>query len=166
MSYKYKVDMRKKKEEPIDVESIVKENEILKEENKRLHQFISYMLRQISDFKLELTQYHESVDAQKHYEARQAYLESDEGVVGKLMIKVENLPFSARTKNILKSGDCETLGDIVSKEKTEILRYRGMGIKKFKEILAVADYYGLEFGMDVKSIIEEAVKDWQQRKNV
>lgn len=158
--------MRKKKEEPIDVESIVKENEILKEENKRLHQFISYMLRQISDFKLEMAQYNESVEAQKQYEARQAYLESDEGVVGKLMIKIVDLPFSVRIHNILKAGDCETLGDIVSKEKTDILKFRGMGIKKFKEIMDVVDYYGLEFGMDVKSIIEDAVKGWQPRKNI
>ena len=156
--------MRKKKEDPIDVESIIKENEILKEENKRLHQFISYLFRQISDFKLEMTQYNESVEAQKLYEARQAYLESDEGVVGKLMINVENLPFSARIQNILKAGDCKTLGDIVSKEKTEILRFRGMGSKHIKEISDIVDYYGLEFGMDVKSIIEEAVKGWQPSK--
>jgi hypothetical protein len=39
-----------------------------------------------------------------------------------------------------------------------------MGSKHIKEISDVVDYYGLEFGMDVKSIIEEAVKGWQHSK--
>lgn len=153
-----------KKEKEIDFESIIKENEQLKIENRKLHQFVSFMEKQILDFKSELAQYYDALESQRQFELRQAYLESDNGIVGKFMIKIENLNLSARTYNILKGANCNTLGDIASLKKTDLIKFRGFGKNKFQEVEKVLVFYGLDFEMDVKSIIEEALNGWQPPK--
>ena len=138
-----------------EIKRILKENEQLKEENKMLRQIVSMVQKDI----LMLDAYMDSKAAKEKSEMRQYYLAADKGIVGKLMLKIEDLPLKVRTKNILKKNNCNTFGDVVSLEKTDLLRFRLLGKNGLTDIMNLADSYGLHFGMDVKGIIEESLKE-------
>lgn len=148
----------------IDINKILEENKVLKEENKRLHHLLSYIKRNLQDYDDGMDQYLHAIDAEKQAKLRQAYLEADKGIVGKLMIKLEDLPLSGRVKTIFRGSVCKTLGDIAALNKSDIRRYRGMGVGRLKEIEDILEFYGLEFGMDTKGIIEETLKHYTEDK--
>lgn len=141
----------KKKLKEIDVESILEENKKLKEENKRLHQIFDYMKKNILAFEDELSQYKDAARAKKHNEMRQVFLDVGESLEAKLKIKIEDLPIQIRTMNVLKARYCDTLGDIVAKDKAFFKQGRYMGSKGFDEIMEVLEFYGLDFGMNVET---------------
>ena len=140
----------KKKLTEKDIESILEENKKLNEENKRLHQIFDCVKKNILDFEDELTQLKDAAKARRLDEIKQAYIDTGEGLAGKLKLKVKDLPFKIRTMNILKSVDCDTLGDIVAKDKTFFMQCRNMGRNGLDDIMNVLELYGLDFGMDVK----------------
>ena len=147
-----------------EIKKILDENKVLKEENKRLRQLVAYIKKTIQEYEDGIVQFHNAIDAEKQAALRQAYLEADKGIVGKLMIKVDDLPISGRTKSAFRSSNVKTLGDVAALKLVDILRFRGMGKTRVKEITDILDFYGLEFGMDSKGIIEEALKDYGKKK--
>lgn len=147
-----------------EIKKILDENKVLKEENKRLWQLVAYVKKTIQKYEDEIVQFHNANDAEKQAALRRAYLEADKGIVGKLMIKVDDLPLCGRTKNLFRYSDINTLGDVAALKLVDIMGYRGMGKTRVKELTDVMEFYGLEFGMDTKGIIEEALKDYGQKK--
>lgn len=147
-----------------EIKKILDENKVLKEENKRLWQLVAYVKKTIQKYEDEIVQFHNANDAEKQAALRRAYLEADKGIVGKLMIKVDDLPLCGRTKNLFRYSDINTLGDVAALKLVDIMGYRGMGKTRVKELTDVMEFYGLEFGMDTKGIIEEALKDYGKKK--
>jgi DNA-directed RNA polymerase subunit alpha len=77
--------------------------------------------------------------------------EPDEGSVRvkKLLEKsVEELELSVRSSNCLRAANIKTLGELVTKTESEMLKYRNFGRKSLKEIQDVLSEMGLTFGMD------------------
>ena len=73
--------------------------------------------------------------------------------VKKLLEKsVEELELSVRSSNCLRAANINTLGDLVTKTESEMLRYRNFGRKSLKEIQDVLSEMGLSFGMDLGAI--------------
>ena len=140
----------KKKLTEKDIESILEENKKLKEENKRLHQIFDCVKKNILDFEDELIQLKDAAKARRLEDIKQAYIDTGDGLAGKLKLKITDLPLKIRTMNILKSVDCDTLGDIVAKDKTFFMQCRNMGRNGLDDIMNVLELYGLDFGMDVK----------------
>lgn len=140
----------KKKLTEKDIESILEENKKLKEENKRLHQIFDCVKKNMLDFEDELTQLKDAAKARRLEDIKQAYIDTGDGLAGKLKLKITDLPLKIRTMNILKSVDCDTLGDIVAKDKTFFMQCRNMGRNGLDDIMNVLELYGLDFGMDVK----------------
>lgn len=147
-----------------EIKKILDDNKVLKEENKRLWQLVAYVKKTIQKYEDEIVQFHNANDAEKQAALRRAYLEADKGIVGKLMIKVDDLPLCGRTKNLFRYSDINTLGDVAALKLVDIMGYRGMGKTRVKELTDVMEFYGLEFGMDTKGIIEEALKDYGKKK--
>ncbi len=70
-----------------------------------------------------------------------------------LITSVDDLELSVRSHNCLKSADIKTLGDLVRKDETEMLKFRNFGRKSLSELTEIVDNYGLDFGMDVDKYI-------------
>ena len=147
-----------------EIKKILEENKVLKEENKRLLQLVAYIKKTIQEYEDGIVQFHNSSDAEKQAALRQAYLEADKGIVGKLMIKVDDLPLCGRTKSVFRCSNINTLGDVAALKLGDILGFRGMGKTRVNELTDIMKFYGLEFGMDSKGIIEEALKDYGKKK--
>lgn len=66
-----------------------------------------------------------------------------------LLTSVDDLELSVRSHNCLKAADIKTLGDLVRKDESEMLKFRNFGRKSLAELIEIVEQYGLDFGMDV-----------------
>ena len=66
-----------------------------------------------------------------------------------LKSKLVDLDLSVRALNCLKAADVETLGDLVSFNKNDLLKFRNFGKKSLTELEDLVEAKGLAFGMNV-----------------
>ncbi len=66
-----------------------------------------------------------------------------------LKSKLVDLDLSVRALNCLKAADVETLGDLVSYNKNDLLKFRNFGKKSLTELEELVSNKGLEFGMNI-----------------
>jgi len=66
-----------------------------------------------------------------------------------LKTKLVDLDLSVRALNCLKAADVETLGDLVTFNKNDLLKFRNFGKKSLSELEELVKSKNLEFGMNV-----------------
>ncbi|HXC03974.1 MAG TPA: DNA-directed RNA polymerase subunit alpha, partial [Bacteroidia bacterium] len=66
-----------------------------------------------------------------------------------LKTKLVDMDLSVRALNCLKAADVETLGDLVSFNKNDLLKFRNFGKKSLTELEELVASKGLNFGMNV-----------------
>ena len=66
-----------------------------------------------------------------------------------LKTKLVDMDLSVRALNCLKAADVETLGDLVSYNKNDLLKFRNFGKKSLTELEDLVESKGLSFGMNV-----------------
>lgn len=66
-----------------------------------------------------------------------------------LKTKLVDMDLSVRALNCLKAADVETLGDLVSYHKNDLLKFRNFGKKSLTELEDLVESKGLTFGMNV-----------------
>lgn len=66
-----------------------------------------------------------------------------------LKTKLSDMDLSVRALNCLKAADIETLGDLVSYNKNDLLKFRNFGKKSLTELEDLVESKSLTFGMDV-----------------
>lgn len=66
-----------------------------------------------------------------------------------LKSKLVDMDLSVRALNCLKAADVETLGELVSYNKSDLLKFRNFGKKSLTELEELVDAKGLQFGMKV-----------------
>ena len=64
---------------------------------------------------------------------------------------VEDLELSVRATNCLKAANIKTIGELVSRDVSTMLKFRNFGRKSLQELEAVLEERGLKFGMDLVS---------------
>ncbi|MDK2909730.1 MAG: DNA-directed polymerase subunit alpha [Bacteroidales bacterium] len=82
-------------------------------------------------------------------EAAEEFDESTQQLRELLKTKLVDLNLSVRALNCLKAADVETLGDLVSHSKADLLKFRNFGKKSLTELEQLVASKGLEFGMKV-----------------
>ena len=65
------------------------------------------------------------------------------------MKSVEEMELSVRSANCLRAANIKTIGDLVQKPESTMLKFRNFGRKSLKEISDILAEMGLHFGMDV-----------------
>ena len=65
-----------------------------------------------------------------------------------LKSKLVDMDLSVRALNCLKAADIETLGDLVSYNKNDLLKFRNFGKKSLTELEDLVENKGLTFGMN------------------
>jgi len=76
-------------------------------------------------------------------------------VANLLRTSIEDLNLSVRAYNCLKSANINTIAELVSKDETELLKFRNFGRKSLAELTEVIEEKNLHFGMDVDKYLEE-----------
>ncbi len=70
-----------------------------------------------------------------------------------LRTSIEDLNLSVRAYNCLKSANILTIGELVSKDESELLKFRNFGKKSLSELIEVIEEKNLHFGMDVSKYL-------------
>ena len=60
-----------------------------------------------------------------------------------------DLDLSVRALNCLKAAEVDTLGDLVSYNKNDLMKFRNFGKKSLTELEELVQVKGLTFGMDL-----------------
>jgi len=66
-----------------------------------------------------------------------------------LKTKLTDMDLSVRALNCLKAAEVETLGDLVTYTKNDLMKFRNFGKKSLTELEELVDNKGLQFGMDL-----------------
>jgi DNA-directed RNA polymerase subunit alpha len=66
-----------------------------------------------------------------------------------LKSRLNEMELSVRAQNCLKSAELETIGDLVSIHKSDLLKFRNFGKKSLAELEDLVKSKGLEFGMNI-----------------
>jgi DNA-directed RNA polymerase subunit alpha len=74
----------------------------------------------------------------------------DTELLSKMKMPVSELELSVRSANCLEKAKLKTIGDIVSKTESEMLKYRNFGKKSLSEIVGVLESMGFSLGMKIK----------------
>ena len=76
-------------------------------------------------------------------------------VASLLRTSIEELNLSVRAYNCLKSANILSIGELVSKEESELLKFRNFGKKSLAELQEVVDEKNLQFGMDISKYLDK-----------
>ncbi len=68
----------------------------------------------------------------------------------KLDKPISELELSVRSSNCLAEANIRTIGDLVKKKETEMLKYKNFGKKSLNEINAILEAMGLHLGMEIE----------------
>ena len=68
---------------------------------------------------------------------------------------MDDLELSVRSHNCLKAANIKSLGDLVRRDESEMLKFRNFGRKSLAELVDIVENAGLEFGMDVDKYIKD-----------
>lgn len=66
-----------------------------------------------------------------------------------LKTKLADLDLSVRALNCLKAAEVETLGELVTYNRSDLMKFRNFGKKSLSELEEMIESKGLDFGMDV-----------------
>jgi DNA-directed RNA polymerase subunit alpha len=66
-----------------------------------------------------------------------------------LKTKLVEMDLSVRALNCLKAAEVETLGDLVTYSKSDLMKFRNFGKKSLTELDELVESKGLNFGMDI-----------------
>lgn len=72
-----------------------------------------------------------------------------------LRTSIEDLNLSVRAYNCLKSANINTIAELVSKDESELLRFRNFGKKSLNELQEVIEEKNLHFGMDIAKYLDK-----------
>ena len=71
-----------------------------------------------------------------------------------LKMSVDELELSVRSHNCLKAANIRTIGDLVRREESEMLKFKNFGRKSLMELGKILEERGLQFGMNVEKYIK------------
>lgn len=72
-----------------------------------------------------------------------------------LLMPVDELELSVRSHNCLRAANIKTIADLVSKDESELLKFRNFGRKSLAELSEIIEAEKLSFGMDVTKYLKE-----------
>ncbi|MBN2104306.1 DNA-directed RNA polymerase subunit alpha [bacterium] len=71
-----------------------------------------------------------------------------------LKMSVDELELSVRSHNCLKAANIQTIGDLVRRDDSEMLKFRNFGRKSLQELSKILEEKGIYFGMDVDKYLK------------
>ena len=120
---------------------------------------VSHAAKILKDHYLVLMSFEEEPEEERILEVDEETLRIHE----LLKMPVDELELSVRSANCLRAANIKSIGDLVQKSESEMLKYRNFGRKSLSELADILHEMGLHFGMDVEPYVsietEEPVEE-------
>lgn len=71
---------------------------------------------------------------------------------------VDELELSVRSANCLKEAKIRTIADLVSKDESEMLKFKNFGRKSLNELTEILKNHGLDFGFDIEKYLGSEIR--------
>ena len=71
------------------------------------------------------------------------------------MKSIDEMELSVRSHNCLQAAGIKTIGELVSKEESQMLKFKNFGRKSLTELTEKLSDLELKFGMDISSYLDE-----------
>lgn len=98
----------------------------------------------------------------KPEEVEQPLVDEEALEIKKLLKKsVDELELSVRAANCIKEARIKTIGDLVARSESEMLKFKNFGKKSLEALTKVLRSKGLEFGMDISQYLGDDSADNQ-----
>ncbi len=94
-------------------------------------------------------------EAEEEVEEVDVHDEKNDELLEKLNTSIDELDLSVRAYNCLKNANIKTIGELVQKTESEVLKIKNFGKITLTELKGVLEGMGLTFGMDVKDLLEK-----------
>jgi DNA-directed RNA polymerase subunit alpha len=120
---------------------------------------LGYAAKIVKDHMLLFIKFDETQMKEEEEEELDEELEKLRELLGR---SVEELELSVRSGNCLRRANIKTLGDLVSRTESEMLKYRNFGKQSLKEIAEILAGMGLYLGMDVEAILSGDVPQQEE----
>lgn len=106
---------------------------------------VAYAAKVLQDHFAPLINFTEPIVSEEEEE-----VDAEKSRIRELLLKsVEEMELSVRSANCLRAANIKSIGDLVQKPESTMLKFRNFGRKSLKEISDILSGYGLQFGMDV-----------------
>jgi len=96
-----------------------------------------------------------NLEQEPQFEEEEEFDQEFEKMRRLLKMSVNELELSVRSNNCLAAARIETIGEMVKKSETEMLKYRNFGKRSLDEINKVLAQYNLQLGMDVARYLDK-----------
>lgn len=91
----------------------------------------------------------------------------DESLLRKLLLNVNDLELSVRAQNCLNNANIRTIGEMVQKTESEMLKFRNFGQKSLNELKEKLVEMGMHLGMELKEEVRIAFeKEIEKQRGV
>ena len=135
------------------IEELQVEKLILEKRNNELNNKVNALKRQLTLYELEIDRLQNELEIKKSNDRIQSTTGIDIKLLETLKISVKNLGLSTRAERVLLTADCDTLGDVVMLELSDLSKCRNIGKMTIQEITELLDSYNLHFGMKLNPLI-------------
>ncbi len=81
-----------------------------------------------------------------------------------MLMNINEIELSVRSSNCIHNANIYTIGELVQKSESEMLKYRNFGKKSLNEIKAILDGMGLRLGMSIPEDIKRKVDDKRKQQ--
>jgi len=112
------------------------------------------MLELITDLEIEIEYVEDMLESEAAVSDSERKEEHLEELRNLLSTDIAKLDLSVSSHNTLNAADIKTIGELVQHEE-DVLKFYNFSRKNIQELREVLDEHGLEFGMDVDSLLED-----------
>jgi DNA-directed RNA polymerase subunit alpha len=90
----------------------------------------------------------------------------DEAMLKKLLTNVNDLELSVRAQNCLNNANICTIGELVQRSESEMMKYRNFGQKSLNELKEKLTEMGLHLGYELKEEVRLAFRKEQEKSRI
>lgn len=136
----------------------------LRQEKRRLENENKFLASGVKSLQTRVDELERDLQINNNKSLAESYEEDPGSLTSLLNTRIVDLNLTVRSLNILRREGIETLSELVTLHKTDLLKFRDLGKKSLAELDDLLDSMNLSFGMDVNTAIKEDMRRFIELK--
>ena len=142
----------------LSLDAVMEMNCSLQEKNRELSYIVDVLREELSSYHNVVDKLESALNIKLDNLPSREIVDNNPDAFHALRVNFGETNLSGRSLNILRYMGCQTLGDLVSYSKTNLLRERNCGNSTIEEVSQLLESYGLTFDMDIHPLVHAYVR--------